>query len=87
MDFRQRKSIVYHCGVAFMKIVLAAMCVGRKNRGGDEIYGESIYTKAECRKLPTFSGKTDAVLFRKRTFSRQLARSKRLVLQLTWDKK
>jgi outer membrane receptor for ferrienterochelin and colicins len=40
--------------VAFMKIVLAAMCVGRKNRGGDEIYGESIYTKAECGKLPTF---------------------------------
>jgi outer membrane receptor for ferrienterochelin and colicins len=34
----------------------------KKHRGGDEIYGESIYTKrAEYRKLPTaVSGKTDA---------------------------
>jgi outer membrane receptor for ferrienterochelin and colicins len=45
------------------------MCVGRKNRGGDEIYGESIYTKRQNDwKLPiAFSGKT-MLSFRKRTF-------------------
>jgi outer membrane receptor for ferrienterochelin and colicins len=33
---------------------LVAMCVGRKkHRGGDEIYGESIYTKRELMEVTT----------------------------------
>jgi hypothetical protein len=59
------------------------------------IYGESIYTKrAELIGQLPFQEKTDAVLFRKRTFSRQPIRHDELYceskigfLQLTWDKK
>jgi outer membrane receptor for ferrienterochelin and colicins len=33
--------------VAFMKIVWWRCALGEKHRGGDEIYGESIYTKRQ----------------------------------------
>jgi outer membrane receptor for ferrienterochelin and colicins len=75
---------------------LAAMCVGRKNIVAvTKSMAKAFIPNEKFRKLPTaVSGKTDAVLFRKRTFSRQPIRHDELYceskigfLQLTWDKK
>ena len=81
-----------------MKIVGVAMCAGRKkHRGGDEIYGESIYTKRGellgSYQLPTteklmlsFSGTMHFQDSRYGTTS-YIANQKIGFLQLSWDKK
>jgi outer membrane receptor for ferrienterochelin and colicins len=81
---------------AFMKIVWRRCALGEKHRGGDEIYGESIYTKrAECGsyQLPfqeklmlSFSGNVHFQDSRYGTTS-YIANQKIGFLQLTWDKK
>jgi outer membrane receptor for ferrienterochelin and colicins len=46
MDFRRRKNRLFTIAArAFMKIVWGDVRWEKKHRGGDEIYGESIYTK------------------------------------------